>query len=148
MISALHNLVKSQSKRKIKRVGRGDSSGHGTYAGRGLKGQRSRSGGKNGLFKLGLQPTLRGIPKKRGFKSLYPKKAVVNLDELDKNFKEGEKVTFDILLEKKIATYSPMGLKILGSGKLTKKLQVTASAFSKKAKEAIVKAGGEAREVK
>lgn len=147
MIFELHNLVKSRAKKKIKRIGRGDSSGHGTYAGRGLKGQRSRSGGRQGLFRRGLTATLKGIPKKRGFKSLSPKMAVVNLNELNNSFKEGEKVTFDILLRRKIVRYSSAGLKILGEGKLTKKLQVSADAFSKTAKEAIVKAGGEAKEV-
>jgi len=147
MIFELHNLVKSRAKKKTKRIGRGDSSGHGTYAGRGLKGQRSRSGGRQGLFRRGLTATLKGIPKKRGFKSLSPKMAVVNLNELNNSFKEGEKVTFDILLRRKIVRYSSAGLKILGEGKLTKKLQVSADAFSKTAKEAIVKAGGEAKEV-
>jgi len=147
MIHGLHNLKMSPSKKKRKRVGRGDSSGHGTYAGRGLKGQRSRSGGRKGMIRRGLKQTLKGIPKKRGFKSFYPKMAVVNLTELNENFSEDEKVTSEILLAKKIVKFSPSGLKVLGGGKLTKKVRVFADRFSKKAKEAIVKAGGEAKEI-
>lgn len=147
MSYGLHNLMMSPEKKKRKRVGRGDSSGHGTYAGRGLKGQRSRSGGRKGITRRGLKQTLKGIPKRRGFKSFYPKMAVVNLTELNRYFKEGEKATLEILMDKKIVKYSPVGLKVLGDGKISKKIQVVAHRFSKKAKEAIVKAGGEAKEI-
>ncbi|MFH1366878.1 MAG: 50S ribosomal protein L15 [Patescibacteria group bacterium] len=141
----LHNLSNSNNAQKNKkRIGRGDSSGHGTYAGRGSKGQRSRSGGRKGLTRRGLQPTFKGIPKKRGVKSFFPKMATVNINALNKNFKDGEKVTFEILLAKKMAKYSSAGLKVLGEGKISKKLIVFAHGFSKNAKEAIVKAGGEA----
>lgn len=147
MSYGLHNLEMSPSKKKRKRVGRGDSSGHGTYAGRGLKGQRSRSGGRPGIIRRGLKQTLKGIPKKRGFKSFHPKMAVVNLKELNQNFSEGERVTLEILMAKKIVKFSPTGLKVLGEGKLTKKIRIFAHRFSKKAKEAIVNAGGEAKEI-
>jgi large subunit ribosomal protein L15 len=144
----LYNLAKNNPGQiKKKRIGRGDSSGHGTYAGRGSKGQRARSGGRKGLTRRGLQPTLKGIPKKRGVKSFFPKKVTMNINELNDNFKEGEKVTLQILLAKKLVKYSPAGLKILGEGKITKKLFVYAKGFSKKAEEAIVKAGGQAIKV-
>lgn len=141
----LYNLAKNNfGQKKKKRIGRGDSSGHGSYAGRGSKGQRARSGGRKGLTRRGLQPTLKGIPKKRGVKSFFPKKAAVNIKVLNDNFKDGDKVTFQILLDKKLAIYSAAGIKILGEGEINKKLFVYAKGFSKKAEEAIVKAGGQA----
>ncbi|MDZ7798072.1 MAG: 50S ribosomal protein L15 [Patescibacteria group bacterium] len=143
----LDNL-KNPNKKKKRRKGRGDSSGRGTYSGRGQKGQKSRSGGQKGLRWLGLRQTLKRIPKKRGFKSFYPKMSVINIGDLDKHFDDGEIINQKKLLKMDLVNYSPRGLKVLGQGKINKKLIVKAKAFSKSAKEAIVKAGGQAEEIK
>lgn len=129
-------------------MGRGNASGHGAYSGRGQKGQRSRTGGRGGLKKLGLKQTLRRIPKKKGYKSIYPKMSSVNIDLLNNYFAEGDIVNFHKLLGLGLIDYSPFGYKVLGQGKMTKKLTVQAAAFSKSAKEAIVKAGGQAEIIK
>src|SRR3989338_10160525 len=87
----LDNLkINFGAKKKRKRVGRGNASGHGTYSGRGLKGQRARSGGKKGLKLRGLKQLLKNKPKIGGFRSLKPKMAVVNLSDLENNFSAGE----------------------------------------------------------
>ncbi|PIY78798.1 MAG: 50S ribosomal protein L15, partial [Parcubacteria group bacterium CG_4_10_14_0_8_um_filter_35_7] len=88
MSLSLHNL-KSRKRKKRKRVGRGNASGHGTYSGRGLKGQKSRSGGKKGLKLKGFKVIIQNIPKTRGFKSIHPKMEIVNTGDLEKKFKEG-----------------------------------------------------------
>lgn len=139
----LNNLKISRgSKRKAKRVGRGNASGHGSYSTRGLKGQRSRSGGKKGLKRFGLNTMVRNKPKLGGFKSLRAKPEVVNLDQLEAMFNVGEVVNTKRLIEKNLIDSAKHGVKVLGKGKLTKKLTVAASSFSETAKDAIIKAGG------
>jgi len=142
----LHNLqINKKSKKKRKRLGRGNASGHGTYSGRGLKGQRARSGGKKGLKRRGLKQLLRNKPKIGGFKSLGPKMAIVNIDQLEKNFGAGEIINANKLIAKNIIKSARSGLKILGNGKLTKKLTVAADSFSESAKKAIMEVGGTAQ---
>lgn len=139
----LANLrVNKKAKKKAKRVGRGNASGHGTYSTRGLKGQRARSGGRSGLKRRGLRQLLRNKPKIGGFRSPYPKMVTVNLDQLESNFGAGEIVNAQKLINKYLIKSAKTGVKILGDGKLTKKLEVIADGFSKSAKEAIIKAGG------
>lgn len=125
----LNNLQPKKRKTK-KRIGRGNSSGQGTYAGRGLKGQRSRSGGKGGLKLLGLKQTFKNIPKSKGFTSPNTSLKVTNLKVLEEKYKDGDVVKLK-------------GYKVLGQGKLSKKLTVCADKFSKSAAEAITKSGGE-----
>lgn len=142
---SLHNLkINKKARSKPKRRGRGDASGRGTYSGRGLKGQRSRSGGKSGLKRRGLKQLLQSKPKLGGFKSLKPKMAIINLDQLEKSFETGELVNPKKLIAKFLIKRSKSGVKILGNGKLTKKLTVTANSFSEVAKKAIIEAGGTA----
>lgn len=124
----LSNL-KSADKKKKKRVGRGDASGSGTYSGRGMKGQRSRSGGKGGLKFKGLKASLTKLPKLRGFKSQQAEMPIINLVDLEKKYKDGDSVEL-------------CGFKVLARGELKKKLTVKASAFSKSAENAITKVGG------
>ncbi|MGC9049203.1 MAG: 50S ribosomal protein L15 [Patescibacteria group bacterium] len=131
-----------KSKKRPKRVGRGDSSGHGTYSGRGQKGQRARSGGRKGLKLKGIKSMIKRIPKLGGFRSIYPRMAIVNLENIEKKFSDNDLVTPEKLLEKGLIKSIKNGVKILGQGKLTKKLTVKANAFSKSAEEAIKKAGG------
>lgn len=139
----LHNLKRfANSKKAKKRIGRGNASGHGTYATRGSKGQRSRTGGRKGLIKKGLKATLQRIPKMKGFKSLKRNEEIINLKDLDKFFNTGAFCQPKDYLAKGLIK-SVRNIKILGEGKLTKKLKVAAHRFSKTAKAAIIKAGGE-----
>ncbi len=143
MALSLHNLraAKGAKKRKI-RVGRGLSSGHGTYSGRGAKGQRSRSGGKKGLKIFALKDYIQSTPKLGGFKSLKPKMAVVNLGDLEKNFNDNDAVTPEILYAKGLINDQKIGVKILGDGKLTKKLILKVNKISESAKAMVEKNGG------
>ncbi len=127
-----------------KRKGRGAGTGNGKTAGRGNKGQWARSGGGVRVgFEGGQMPLARRIPK-RGFHNIFAKPLeIVNLSALER-FADGETVTAQALLEKGVLSKCTYGYKVLGNGKLTKKLTVEASAFSKSAKEAIEAAGGKA----
>lgn len=137
----LSNLKPAKgSAKKRRRVGRGGK--RGAYSGRGMKGQRARSGGKKGLKALGFKQTLQRIPKSRGFKSLQAKMAIINLFDLEKKFNDGEAVDFKRLINTGLVKTAKNGVKILGNGKLTKKLTVVASAFSASAKKAIEEIGG------
>ncbi|RJR32020.1 50S ribosomal protein L15 [Candidatus Parcubacteria bacterium] len=144
MVLNLHNL-KSYGKRKAKkRIGRGNGSGHGTYSTRGMKGQRARTGGSKGLKIIGLKNFLRKVPKTGGFHSLKGKMTPVKLQDLEKVFNDGDKVTTKALVKKNLVNDDKERIKILSQGILTKKLDVFADAFSKTAKDAIIKAGGKA----
>jgi len=147
MILSLSNL-KSYKHKRSKRVGRGDSSGRGTYSRRGLKGQKSRSGGRSGLKRKGLKQFLHQIPKSGGFKSFYEKMAIVNLRDLINKYEDGEKITINKLKETGLIRHIKNGVKILGSGKLTKKFTIEAHSFSKSAENAIKKAGGKVKLIK
>lgn len=140
---SLGNLVKSRSSKKKKRIGRGNASGHGTYSTRGMKGQRSRSGGKSGLMKRAIkEQLLLKTPKIRGFKSISKKLEVVNLGDLDKFFREGDRVTPKELFSKGLIKSQNTRFKILGGEELKKSLEVYAHAFSKKAMQAIEEKSG------
>jgi len=110
------------SKRKSKRVGRGNASGKGNYSARGMKGQRSRSGGKGGLKLRGMKARLQKIPKLRGFKSPNEKAEEVNLSILDKNFKDGDKVSLKRLKKLGLIENNGRGVKILANGDTKKNL--------------------------
>ena len=143
----LHNLTASD-RRRAKRFGRGNASGRGNYSGRGLKGQKARSGGKSGLKRRGLAQLLRNKPKLAGFKSPYAKPEIVNLKDLEKIFAAGELVTPKKMFGRGLIKTLKRDVKVLGSGKLSKKLLVTANSFSESAKKAIMEAGGEAKLIK
>ncbi|RJO59586.1 50S ribosomal protein L15 [Candidatus Parcubacteria bacterium] len=143
----LSNLSpKTGSRRKKIRVGRGNASGHGTFSGRGIKGQRARSGGRKRLARRGLKQMLLQLPKARGFQSLDFKFKALNLEELNKYFQAGEKVDLAALQKVKLIKTNDF-VKILGQGELKKPLQVWAHAFSKSAEAAITKAGGAANRI-
>ena len=136
------------STRESFRVGRGPGSGNGKTAGKGHKGQNARSGGgvRPG-FEGGQLPLYRKLPK-RGFHNKFATEyAIVNVATLDKFFQDGDVVTLEALLAKKIIRKAFDGLKVLGDGELTKKLTVQATVFSAAAKEKITAAGGQAEEV-
>ncbi len=130
--------------RKPKRVGRGVGSGHGRTAGRGHKGQASRSGWSLRIgFEGGQMPLIRRIPK-RGFHNRFaPEVAYVNVGVLERYFAAGEEVNPQVLRERGIVKENYEILKVLGDGELTKPLKVAAHRFSGAAKEKITKAGGE-----
>ena len=125
------------------RRGRGHGSGNGKTAGKGHKGQKARSGAPRPGFEGGQMPLYRRLPK-RGFKNRNTKEIVsINLDALEK-FDNGATVTVDTLIETGIVKNPRDGVKILGRGELTKKLNVQANAFSASAKEKIEALGGTA----
>ena len=127
-----------------KRVGRGMGSGHGKTSTRGHKGQRAGTGfGQKRGFEGGQMPLHRRLPK-RGFTNIFKKHfAIVNLGRLEKL--EGESFSADRLIELGVIDKVRDGLKILGSGQLTRKITVEAHHFSKSALEKIQKAGGKAQ---
>ncbi|MBR2312640.1 MAG: 50S ribosomal protein L15 [Clostridia bacterium] len=140
----LHELKPAEGSAKAAwRKGRGAGSGNGKTAGKGHKGQNARSGGgvRPG-FEGGQLPLYRKLPK-RGFNNARFAKiyAIVNVEALNV-FEDGAVVDLDALLAKKIVRKANDGLKVLGSGELTKKLTVKASVFSATAKEKIEAAGG------
>lgn len=130
------------ARRSIKRLGRGQGSGQGKTAGKGHKGQNSRSGGGVAIgFEGGQTPLYKRIPK-RGFTNFARKEyAVINLTDLNR-FDDGATVTPEILKEAGIVKKALDGIKVLGNGKLEKKLTVKCNKISASAKEAIEKAGG------
>lgn len=139
----LHNLSPAQGSTQVgKRKGRGHGSGNGKTAGRGHKGQKARSGGGVRIgFEGGQMPLVRRLPK-RGFNNIFAKPlTAVNLRDLSK-FENGETVSKETLLEKGVITKCQYGVKILGEGDCTKKLNFKVNAVSASAKEKIEKAGG------
>ena len=141
----LHELSPAiGSKRDVKRIGRGHGSGQGKTAGKGHKGQKARSGGgvRPG-FEGGQMPLQRRIPK-RGFNNIFAKKIVaVNVGSLNV-FEDCANVDAQALINAGIIKKEHDGIKILSNGKLTKKLNVKASAFSESAKQKIEEVGGKA----
>ncbi len=132
------------STKRTKRVGRGVGSGLGKTSGKGHKGQKARSGGGTGPgFEGGQMPLQRRLPK-RGFKNRFGiEYAVVNLDKIN-GLTEYNEVTPELLLQKRIVRDAKDGIKILGDGKLERAVTVKATAFSARAAEKIVAAGGKA----
>jgi len=140
----LHELKphKGATKRR-KVVGRGVGSGHGTFSGRGAKGQKARSGSSIPAgFEGGRMPLHRQLPKRRGFTSLNPKFVGINLTQLNEKFKSGETVNPKILVEKGLIKTSSVPVKILGEGELSKSLNLVKVSVSNAAKVKIEKAGG------
>ena len=145
----LHNLHNAPgAKTDAFRKGRGRGSGNGKTAGKGTKGQGAHAHTKKNGFEGGQTPIARRLPKFGARKTHHNNPTVyatISLNTLEKYFQEGETVTTAILLEKKIIKRELSGVKVLGNGKLTKKLVVEAKAFSASAKKAIEDLGGEAK---
>ncbi|MCL0076793.1 50S ribosomal protein L15 [Dehalococcoidia bacterium] len=133
------------AKHKRKRVGRGVGSGHGTYSCRGLKGQKSRSGGGvRPLFEGGQNPLVKRLPYKRGFTNIFRTEcAIVNIGRLNV-FPEGAEVTPQELVSAGIVKGLKDPVKVLGQGELTHQLVVKANKFSQTARNKIEGAGGRA----
>jgi large subunit ribosomal protein L15 len=149
---SLSNLKPAQKRRARKRVGRGMGSGKGRYSGRGVKGQKARSGSHTMRpgFEGGQMPIYMRLPKQRG---PYSKDAMpmgphrtqtvpVNLRDLERVFVDGAEATLEAMVEKGLIKNTRTDVKVLGQGELTKKLAVTAHSFSASAREKIEQAGG------
>ncbi len=141
---SLHKLRPAKGSTKRKRiVARGIGSGMGKTATRGTKGQKARRQ-IPARFEGGQTPIQRRLPVKKGFRNVNHKEyAIVNLDDLERNFEKGAVVTPEVLKEKGIIGNILDGVKILAFGEVTKALKVSAHKFSKTAEEKIKKAGGE-----
>ena len=144
MSLSLHTIKPARgSVRRKKRIGRGNASGHGTYSTRGLKGQRSRGGGRNKLKRLGFKKILAQTPKMRGFKSDKPKNQAINLQALNNSFSTGSKINAASLFKAGLVRTVAAPIKILGQGELKlKNLEFEGVKLSESAKEQIEKMGG------
>ncbi len=144
-LSNLHPAEGSKHSDNFRR-GRGHGSGNGKTAGKGHKGQKARSGAPRPGFEGGQMPLYRRIPK-RGFTNRNAKEIVgINVSALEV-FESGSTITVETLMEKGIVKNPKDGVKILGNGEFTKKLDVKANAFSASAKEKIEALGGTAEVV-
>ncbi|EHF02259.1 MULTISPECIES: 50S ribosomal protein L15 [Olsenella] len=132
------------AKKARKRVGRGNSSGHGTFSGRGMNGQLSRSGGGKGAgFEGGQQPLAMRLPKLPGFTNRNRVEyAPVNVARLEALFADGETVDGEALVAKGVIKHDYIPVKVLGDGELTKKLTVKVDKVSASAQSKIEAAGG------
>jgi large subunit ribosomal protein L15 len=150
----LTNLKPAQARKDRKRVGRGLGSGKGRYSGRGLKGQKSRSGSAKMRpgFEGGQMPLHMRVGKQRGSTSkdampigpFRTSTVPVNVRDLERVFEDGDTVNVEVLVERRLIKNTRADVKVLGNGELTKKLSVTAHAFSASAREKITAAGGSA----
>lgn len=141
----LHDLKPNPgAKHRRKRLGIGESSGHGKTSGKGHKGQKARSGGSiRPGFEGGQMPLIRRLPKRgfnnANFKTVY---GTVNLDALEKNFDAGAVITEQLLRDSGLVKGKADGIKVLGRGEVTKKFALEVHQISESAKEKIEKAGG------
>ena len=137
------------ARRARKRVGRGDAAGGGSYAGRGLKGQKSRSGpGLRPGFEGGQMPLIKGLPMKRGFNNRYKTYyALVDLDTLQERFEANTQVTPELLHQLGIIRRVRLPVKVVGDGELQQPLNVAAHKFTASARAKIEAAGGSVTEL-
>ena len=154
----LSNLKPAQDRRDRKRVGRGMGSGKGRYAGRGIKGQKARSGSHKmrAGFEGGQNPLYMRVAKQRGATSkdampigpFRTETVPVNLRALEERFDDGADVTLEALVSARLIKNTRKDVKVLGNGELTKRLTVTAHRFSATAREKIEGAGGKVVELR
>ena len=144
-----HLLAPSKGARKNrKRIGRGDAAGQGSTAGRGNKGQKSRSGGGPPVwFEGGQLPLIKGLPMKRGFhnrfKTYY---SLIKVETLE-SFDAGDRITPELLLEKGYLRNLNLPVKIVGDGEISKPVTVVAAKFTQSARTKIEAAKGTAEEI-
>ena len=144
-----HLLAPSKGARKNrKRIGRGDAAGQGSTAGRGNKGQKSRSGGGPPVwFEGGQLPLIKGLPMKRGFhnrfKTYY---SLIKVETLE-SFNAGDRITPELLLEKGYLRNLNLPVKIVGDGEISKPVTVVAAKFTQSARAKIEAAKGTAEEI-
>ena len=136
------------SRKARKRVGRGAGSGHGTFSGRGCKGNKARAGfGVRPGFEGGQLPIIKRLPEKRGFTKLFKQKvSVVNISALN-CFDAGSEVTPEALLAKGLIKTKTLPVKILAGGEIDRSLNIKASSYSAAARAKIEASGGTAEEV-
>ncbi len=149
MALGLNNLRPAAgSTHKKKRVGRGPGSGLGKTAGKGHKGQKSRSGYSSKIgFEGGQMPLQRRLPK-RGFTNIFKKQWIeISLAKIEENFSSGDEITPEILHERGLIKKAKHDLVVLGSGDVSKALNISAHRFTKAAKEKIENAGGSITEI-
>ncbi len=140
----LSDIPADTGRKKRKRVGRGESSGWGKTAGRGHKGQKSRSGGaKPPYFEGGQMPLIRRLPKKKGFFPLHRRVfQVVNLGQIAQKFPQGGLITPEMLEENGLVRSQKEWIKVLGEGEIGAQYELVADAISRSAEEKIVQGGG------
>jgi large subunit ribosomal protein L15 len=146
MAIGLNNLhAPAGSTHKKKRVGRGPGSGLGKTAGRGNKGQKSRSGYSAKIgFEGGQMPLQRRLPK-RGFTNIFKKQwTEVSLETLERSFEANEEVSPDVMHERGVIAKGKRDVVVLGTGEVTKALRISAHRFTKSARAKIEQAGGTA----
>ena len=149
MAIGLNNLhAPAGATHKKKRVGRGPGSGLGKTAGRGEKGQKSRSGYSRKIgFEGGQMPLHRRLPK-RGFTNIFKKEWIeVSLAALNRSFNAGDEVTPEGLHERGLIKKAKRDVVVLGTGEVSKALHVSAHRFTKSAREKIERAGGSAKQI-
>lgn len=140
MALSLHTIKPTKGSKKTKRrIGRGGK--RGTYSGKGLKGQRARSG-TSGMRRRGIRQLMESTPKLRGFKSFRPKPTIINLSDIVKKVKDGDTLTPESLYKLGLVKKNANGVKILGNGDIKIKLEVSGCQISASAKQKIEKAGG------
>ncbi|MBL76595.1 MAG: 50S ribosomal protein L15 [Chloroflexi bacterium] len=139
----VHNVRSAQTRTKRKRVGRGDAS-RGTYSGKGMKGQKARSGGgvRPG-FEGGQNPMIKGLPRLRGFKNRFRVEyQVVNVDRLNALPEEINEISPSVLESLRVVRHADKPIKILGFGEITRPISISAIKVSATAKVKIESAGG------
>ena len=144
-----HDLQQAEKARKNrKRAGRGDSSGNGSYSGRGMKGQKSRSGKPlRPGFEGGQLPLIKGLPMKRGFNNIFKTQySIVNVSDLQM-FPEGTEFSNKTLFEHGLISTLRHPVKVLGNGELSNKITIEATKFTKTALEKLEKSGSTAKEI-
>ena len=145
-----HSLKSPQgSKKNRKRVGRGDSSGSGSYSGKGMKGQKSRSGGgvRPG-FEGGQLPLIKKLSALRGFNNIFRREFIpINLNTISKLYEKDNEISPETLVEKNVLKDTKSPIKILGHGEINFSVKVTAHKFSRSAKDKIIAAGGTIQEL-
>lgn len=141
MALSLHTIHAAPGARKKKiRIGRGGK--RGTYSGKGFKGQKSRSGGRKGLKRLGMRQLIEQTHKLRGFKSLQDKPVILNLKNLAALVKDNDQVNPQFLVDQGLVKNIRKPIKILGNGEIGVKIELAGCLVSLSAKEKIEKAGG------
>ena len=142
-----HTIRPAKAKKNKKRVGRGDASGSGSYSGKGMKGQNSRSGGGVRVgFEGGQNPLIKRLPSMRGFNNIFKRQYnVVNLDTLSRICPDGGAITAEVLVDAGVLKNTNKHLKVLGRGNIAAAFNITAHKFSIAAKDKIEAAGGSAK---
>lgn len=136
----------SGARRRRKRIGRGDATGKGTYAGRGMKGQKSRSGKFLRGFEGGQMSLVKGLPTKRGFTNIFRVEySVVKLERLA-DFPQGTRITPELLHQQGLVRNRKLPVKLLGDGELSVPLTVAVHKLTASAREKIEAAGGRVEE--